>query len=267
MDELVSINETTIRLVIFLGVLSAVATLESKFPRRAVDQKRGARWPSNIGISLLSQLLVRAIVPISAVLFSTEVAARGWGLLNLISVPVLIEVMIAVLLFDLVIYWQHRIFHIFSPLWRLHRMHHADTVFDVTTGIRFHPLSILISIGLKLITVALIGPSVVAVLLFEILLNATSLFNHSNLKVPASLDRLLRFIVVTPDMHRIHHSTDNTEMNCNFGFNFPWWDRLFRTYKQTPDLTHEGMEIGLSQFRSADESRLDKMFTQPFRNG
>lgn len=145
-------------------------------------------------------------------------------------------------------------------------MHHADLVFDVTTGIRFHPLSILISVAIKLAMVVLLGPSVIAVVLFEILLNATSLFNHSNLFVPVKIDKYLRLIVVTPDMHRVHHSTNTTEMNCNFGFNFPWWDRLFKTYRNAPGLDHAEMEIGLPEFRADGESRLDRLLSQPFRD-
>lgn len=258
-------NETTLRLVVFLGVLLTLAVLEAIFPRRATNQNRMRRWPSNLGVSVVSQMLVRAVVPVTAVAFAVEVTSRGWGLLNWVDAPVMLEIVIAVLLLDLVIYWQHRVFHIVRPLWRLHRMHHADINFDVTTGIRFHPLSILISVALKLAAVFAIGPSVVAVLAFEILLNATSLFNHSNLRIPTRMDRVLRWIVVTPDMHRVHHSTNNTEMNCNFGFNFPWWDRIFGTYLQSPESAHEHMQIGLPDFRAVEESRLDKLLTQPFR--
>lgn len=265
MDLLFSMNETTLRLVVFLGVLLTLACLEAIFPRRSSIQNRIRRWPSNIGVSLASQILVRAVVPLTAVAFAAEVSSRSWGLLNWVDAPVILEIVIAVFLLDLVIYWQHRVFHIVRPLWRLHRMHHADTNFDVTTGIRFHPLSILISAALKLAAVFAVGPSVVAVLAFEILLNATSLFNHSNLNIPTRMDRILRWFVVTPDMHRIHHSTNNTEMNSNFGFNFPWWDRIFGSYRQSPDLPHEHMQIGLADFRAPEECRLDKLLTQPFR--
>jgi len=266
MDGLLSINETTVRLVSFLGVLVVVATLEAFFPRRAVNSKRARRWPNNIGISIVNQFLVRLLVPVSAVALAVESSARGWGLLNFVAWPVLLEILIAILILDLVIYWQHRVFHLLSPLWRLHRMHHADLVFDVTTGIRFHPLSILISVAIKLAMVVLLGPSVIAVVLFEILLNATSLFNHSNLFVPVKIDKYLRLFVVTPDMHRVHHSTNTAEMNCNFGFNFPWWDRLFRTYRNAPGLAHAEMEIGLPAFRADGESRLDRLLSQPLRD-
>ena len=261
-----SIDGTTIRLASFIGVLLIVACLEAFFPRRRSSAARFKRWPHNLGISIASQVLVRALVPITAVAFALETSVRGWGLLNVVSLNPLAEILIAILLLDLSIYWQHRVFHLINPLWRLHRMHHADLFFDVTTGIRFHPFSILISVFIKLMVLVLVGAPVVAVLIFEILLNATSLFNHSNFNVPASIDKYLRLIVVTPDMHRIHHSIDETEMNRNFGFNFPWWDRLFGTYLAMPRKGHEEMAIGLSEFRAPSEQKLWKMLTQPFRN-
>ena len=258
-------DETILRLAIFIGVLLSLASLEVLFPRRKASLSRLKRWPHNIGISFLSQLLVRVSIPVTAVALADITAEKAWGLLNLIALPSAIEFILAVLLLDLAIYWQHRIFHLVSPLWRLHRMHHADVFFDVTTGIRFHPLSICLSVGIKLATVLLLGPAAIAVLVFEILLNATSLFNHSNINIPAKFDKYLRLLVVTPDMHRVHHSIDPKEMNRNFGFNFPWWDRLFRSYLNAPHAGHYDMKIGLPQFRDAKERNIVHMLTQPFR--
>lgn len=260
-----SFDATTIRLLSFVGVLVALACLEAAFPRRRPEHGRLKRWPHNLGVSFLSQLLVRVAAPVTAVALATVSAERGWGLLNQIALPSAVEFVGAILMLDLVIYWQHRIFHLVTPLWRLHRMHHADVFFDVTTGVRFHPLSILISVMIKLATVILIGPAAIAVLVFEILLNATSLFNHSNLHIPVGVDKYLRLVVVTPDMHRVHHSTDGEEMNCNFGFNFPWWDRLFGSYRAAPKAGHEAMQIGLTEFRDAGERDIVHMLTQPFR--
>ncbi|MGR8946631.1 MAG: sterol desaturase family protein [Gammaproteobacteria bacterium] len=266
MDFTLDIDESGIRLGFFIGVLLTIACLEVLYPRRKPDRQRMKRWPHNIGISFVSQILVRVTVPITAAGLALKADAAGWGLLNAVTMNPVLELFIAVLLLDLGIYWQHRVFHILGPLWRLHRMHHADIYFDVTTGIRFHPLSILISVFIKLGAIILIGPTALAVLIFEILLNATSLFNHSNLYIPPTLDKYLRLFIVTPDMHRVHHSTDNNEMNCNFGFNFPWWDRLFRSYLAAPHLGHEQMEIGLAEFRADSERSLVQMLTQPFRS-
>ena len=261
-----SIDGTTIRLASFLGVLLLVGCLEALFPRRQSTISRYKRWPHNLAISFVSQILVRALVPITAVAFALEAAEREWGLLNVVALNPILELVIAVLLLDFSIYWQHRIFHMSKPLWRLHRMHHADLFFDVTTGVRFHPISILVSVCIKLAVVALVGPAVLAVLIFEILLNATSLFNHSNLNLPAAIDKYLRLFVVTPDMHRVHHSINGEEMNKNFGFNFPWWDRLFRTYLHQPRSGHVNMTVGLPEFRATSEQTLWHMLTQPFRN-
>lgn len=267
MDLSWSFDATTTRLASFLGILIILACLEVLFPRRRSDGNRLKRWPHNLGISFVSQLLVRLTVPLTAVAIAVKASENDWGLFNQLTLAPAIEFIGAILILDLVIYWQHRIFHLVQPLWRLHRMHHADIFFDVTTGIRFHPLSILLSVVIKLATVILIGPAAVAVLVFEVLLNATSLFNHSNLNIPATVDKYLRLFVVTPDMHRVHHSTDGKEMNRNFGFNFPWWDRLFGSYLAAPKAGHEAMQIGLVEFRDASERDIMHMLTQPFRNG
>lgn len=224
------------------------------------------RWPNNLGVTILDALLVRIVLPTSAVGFGVLAESRGWGLFNLLSFPAWLEVTLAVVLLDLAIYGQHVLFHYVPALWRFHRMHHADLDVDVSTGARFHPLEVLLSFVLKFAAVAGLGASPLSVLIFEILLNATSLFNHSNLRLPPRIDRTLRYLVVTPDMHRIHHSVVNRETNSNFGFNLPWWDRLFRTYRPQPGAGHEGMTVGLDRFRDARELRLDRMLTQPFRS-
>ena len=257
------LTESALRLAFFFGVFATCGVFEWWAPRR--KQERWQRWISNIGVSALNQLTVRLIVPITGVQLASLVEEAGWGLLNWASLPMVPSMLVAVLLLDLVIYVQHRVYHLVPLLWRFHRMHHADTQLDVTTGVRFHPVSILLSALIKLGAICIIGPSALAVLIFEVLLNATSLFNHSNIKIPAILDRTLRLVVVTPDMHRVHHSILNEEMNRNFGFNFPWWDRLLGSYHAQPGMGHEDMQLGLEQFRDAEEIRLIRMLSQPFR--
>jgi len=188
----------------------------------------------------------------------------GWGLLNNFVLPYWLEVAVGVIVLDLIIYLQHVMFHTVPVLWRLHMMHHADLDFDVTTGLRFHPIEMILSMGIKLSAVVLMGSPAVAVLIFEVLLNATSMFNHGNIRLPSSVDRVLRFFVVTPDMHRVHHSVVIRETNSNFGFNLPWWDRLLGTYRDQPASGHEGMTIGLSQFRDAKRLTLPWMLALPF---
>ena len=258
-------NEPLIRIAVFGSVLVGMVLWECLTPRRDQGIGRRARWPGNIGIVIVDTLLVRLFFPITAVALAMLVEAKGWGLLSAFQVPFWIAIPVGVILLDLAIYLQHVLFHAVPALWRLHRMHHADLEFDVTTGIRFHPIEILLSMGIKLGVIAALGLPAVAVLIFEILLNATSLFNHGNVKIPAKLDRVLRWMVVTPDMHRVHHSIKPRETNSNFGFNLPWWDLLFGTYREQPEAGHLGMTIGIDQFRNAGEQRLDRMLTQPFR--
>ena len=191
--------------------------------------------------------------------------ARGWGLFHHIALPTWLEFFITLLLLDLAIYLQHRVFHYVPVLWRLHRMHHADLDIDVTTGARFHPIEILLSLAIKFVVIVTLGIPALAVLFFEIALNATSMFNHSNVRMPLPVERVLRWLVVTPDMHRVHHSIVRRETDSNFGFNFPWWDRLLRTYRAQPEAGHERMTIGIEQFRDPKELRLDRMLSQPFR--
>lgn len=219
-----------------------------------------------MGVVLLDTFLGRIVAPAGATGFALLAESRGWGLSNHLELPGWLEVLCALLLLDLAIYLQHRLFHYVPVLWRLHRMHHADLDIDVTTGVRFHPLEILLSLGIKFVVIAALGAAPVAVLLFEVGLNATSMFNHSNVKMPVAIERLVRWLVVTPDMHRVHHSIVREETDSNFGFNFPWWDRLFRTYRPEPEAGHVGMTIGIEQFRDPNESRLGRMLVQPFRS-
>jgi sterol desaturase/sphingolipid hydroxylase (fatty acid hydroxylase superfamily) len=257
--------EAIIRLGAFAAVFAVMAVWEFLGPRRNQAIGRGVRWPGNLGVVVVDILLVRLLIPATAVGVALVTQAHGWGFFNVVTLPFWIAVVSAVILLDLAIYLQHVLFHAVPALWRLHRMHHADLEFDVTTGLRFHPIEILLSLIIKLAVVAAIGAPAVAVLIFEVLLNATSMFNHGNVRIPPGVDRLLRWILVTPDMHRVHHSIVARETNSNFGFNLPWWDRLLGTYRAQPAAGHDGMTIGIEQFRQPRELRLDRMLLQPFR--
>jgi sterol desaturase/sphingolipid hydroxylase (fatty acid hydroxylase superfamily) len=258
--------EPIIRLGAFGGVFVVMAAWEFVRPRRKQDAGRAWRWPNNLGVVAVNTLLVRILLPTTAVGLAIFAGARGFGLFNVIALPAWAAVIASVVILDLAIYLQHVLFHAVPALWRVHRMHHADLAFDVSTGVRFHPIEILLSMLIKFAVVAALGAPALAVLLFEVLLNATSMFNHGNVRIPLDLDRVLRLIVVTPDMHRVHHSVLVPETNSNFGFNLPWWDRLFGTYRGQPVAGHEAMTIGIEQFRAPAEQRLDRMLTQPFRD-
>jgi len=257
--------EPTIRLVAFAAVFVSLAAWEIFAPRRGLRLGRGLRWPSNMGVVILDTVLVRLVAPTSVVALALVCEAQGWGLLQILGWPAWVTIPLAFIAMDMAIYLQHVMFHAVPALWRLHRMHHADQEIDLTTGVRFHPVEILLSLGIKFGVVAALGTPAISVVIFEVLLNATSMFNHSNVRMPLWLDRILRWIVVTPDMHRVHHSIVVRETNSNFGFNLPWWDRVFGTYRDQPEAGHEGMTIGIEQFREPDEQRLDRMLTQPFR--
>ena len=265
MTEQLLANEPTIRLSFFLGVLVAMAAWEFAAPRRRQEITRRVRWTNNLGVVVLDTVFVRLAFPVAAVGVALFTDAHGWGLLNVLEMPLWLSVIVSLLLFDLVIYLQHVMFHAVPAFWRLHRMHHADLEFDVTTGLRFHPIEIALSMGIKLMIVLALGPPAVAVLIFEVVLSATAMFNHGNVRIPHGLDRVLRWIVVTPDMHRVHHSVDPNETNNNFGFNLPWWDRLLGTYWAQPQAGHETMTIGLEQFRNQRDLWLDRMLIQPLR--
>jgi sterol desaturase/sphingolipid hydroxylase (fatty acid hydroxylase superfamily) len=257
-------SEMAIRLGSFFAILVLVAIWELLAPRRTLTTPKTVRWSSNLGITFLNLMVVRLVFPILAVGIALVAQEKGWGLLNSFDPPYWLVVVIGVVVLDLVIYLQHVMFHAVPVLWRLHMMHHADLDFDVTTGLRFHPIEIILSMGIKLAAVVVFGPPALAVLIFEVLLNATAMFNHGNIRLPSRIDRRLRLLVVTPDMHRVHHSVVIREANSNFGFNLPWWDRLLGTYRDQPTRGHEGMTIGLSQFRDAKHLTLPWMLALPF---
>jgi sterol desaturase/sphingolipid hydroxylase (fatty acid hydroxylase superfamily) len=258
--------EATVRFGLAAGVFAVMALWEVLAPRRGLAAGRLPRWPSNLGVVVVDALLVRLVMPAAAVGAALYAAGHGIGLFHWLGLRLSVAAVSGFLILDLAIYAQHVVFHHVPWLWRLHRMHHADLDIDVTTGFRFHPFEILISLGIKIAVVMALGIPPVAVFVFEAVLNATSLFNHSNISVRSGVERLLRLFVVTPDMHRVHHSVLRAETDSNFGFNLPWWDRLFGTYRREPQAGHDAMTIGLPIFRSKGELRLDRMLTQPFRN-
>ena len=259
-------TDLLIRLGVFIGVFALVAGWEAAYPRRSRHVARRRRWPNNLGLLLVNSAVLRIALPGAAVAVAVAGEGQSWGLLHLLDVPAWLAFIVAIVLLDLALYFQHVTFHAVPGLWRLHRVHHSDLDFDVTTGIRFHPIEILISMAIKVAVVTAVGASPEAVLTFEVLLNATSMFNHANAGLPSRIERVVRWALVTPDMHRVHHSVVYNESGSNFGFSLPWWDRLFGTYMAAPAAGHEAMTIGVDAFRSADELRLDRLLTQPLRN-
>jgi sterol desaturase/sphingolipid hydroxylase (fatty acid hydroxylase superfamily) len=258
--------EPFLRLGSFLAVFAGLALWEWLAPRRDRAFPRRARWPSNAGLLLVDVMVLRVVAPGAAIAVALAGEAHGWGLVNAAGLPWWVAVPVAVALLDLAIYFQHVTFHAVPALWRLHRVHHSDLDVDATTGTRFHPIEILISTGIKCAAVAAIGAPAIAVLVFEVVLNATAMFNHANVRLPLALDRVLRWVVVTPDMHRVHHSVVYNESSSNFGFNLPWWDRLFGTYRAQPAAGHEHMTLGVDAFRTQADLRLDRLLAQPFRD-
>jgi sterol desaturase/sphingolipid hydroxylase (fatty acid hydroxylase superfamily) len=256
--------EPYLRLGVFFGVLVLMIFAEYFFPRRE-KQYRAQRWPSNLSLVVLNTLIVRIILPGATVALAIWAQARGIGLLHWLPMPGWLSFILSVVLLDMLIYWQHRFSHSIPMLWKFHRMHHADIMIDVTTGSRFHPVEIIFSMLVKLAAILLLGPSPCAVIIFEILLNGTAMFNHSNINLPLGVDRVIRKLLVTPDMHRVHHSIYPREYNQNFGFSLSVWDRWFNSYTAQPEDGHLQMAIGLPYFREASESRLKNMVTQPFR--
>ncbi|MBY0524215.1 MAG: sterol desaturase family protein [Gemmataceae bacterium] len=257
--------EPLVRLGSFAAILMLMAGWEVYAPRRRLTGQKPRRWFGNLGLVLLNTVVVRAALPLGVVGVAVFAKERSWGLLNNVVLPKGVAVVLAVVALDLAIYLQHVMFHAVPLFWRLHMVHHADRDFDVSTGVRFHTLEILLSVGIKAAAVLLLGAPVLGVLIFEILLSATSLFNHGNVRLPAALDRLLRLLVVTPEMHRVHHSVEVAETNSNFGFNLPWWDHLFGTYRAQPAAGHEAMHIGLTPFGGDRVERLGWMLALPFR--
>ncbi len=266
METFILANEPVIRLVAFIGIFVAVAVAEWVIPRRPLTVSKGVRWLNNIAIVVLNTVVVRLIFVIAAVGMARVAEEQGWGVLHWLGWPAWIAIPLAVLALDMVIYLQHVMFHAVPALWRLHMMHHADQDIDLTTGARFHPIEIVLSMLVKIAAVMVIGAPAVAVVIFEVVLNATAMFNHGNVRIPVNVDRILRLFLVTPDMHRVHHSVVVAETNSNFGFNFPWWDRLFGTYRAQPAAGHLGMTIGLKEIREPRLQWLWHMLAMPFVN-
>lgn len=265
MTEFVSSNEAAIRIAFFLGIFSAVAIAEMIVPRRRLTTSKQRRWFANIGIIAVNTVFIRLFFSAGAVGIAIFVSDRNWGILNNISAPYWLAVILSVLFLDFVIYLQHVMFHAVPTLWRLHMMHHADMDIDVTTGTRFHPVEMFLSMLIKAAAIIVSGAPPLAVVIFEVLLNGTAMFNHGNVKLPLGLDAILRLFVVTPDMHRVHHSVLPSETNSNYGFNLPWWDRLMGTYRSQPMNGHTDMTIGLKQFRNPDKLGLMDILLMPFR--
>ncbi len=265
MLEFIQTHETEVRLASFAGLLILFSGLEAVFPKKKRVQARLGRWFTNISLSLLSNILLRILFQVTAIGTALFAASKGWGLLNLVLLPFWIELLIALILLDLAIYWQHVLTHKIPVLWRLHKVHHADRDIDASSGVRFHPVEIVLSLLYKMMVILLLGPSAIAVLLFEIILNGSALFNHANIKLPKSVDRVLRLLIVTPDMHRVHHSVLNEETNSNFGFNLSVWDRIFGSYRDQPKLGHDDMTIGLAEYQSVKPSTIVWSLSLPFR--
>jgi sterol desaturase/sphingolipid hydroxylase (fatty acid hydroxylase superfamily) len=266
MEALLLAHEPALRVAAFAAILAAMALWEVLAPRRARTFSRRQRWPANLGIVVLNTLVVRVLFPAAAVGMALSAEAQGWGLLNRYAVPAWLALAAGIILLDLAIYLQHVMFHAVPALWRLHRMHHADVDVDVTTGARFHPIEIVLSMLIKFAAIAALGVPAAAVVLFELLLNATSMFNHANVRIAPALEPALRWLLVTPDMHRVHHSVERDETNSNFGFNLSIWDRLFGTYRTQPRAGHEAMTTGIPELRGAAECQtLAGMLAMPFQ--
>lgn len=265
LSEFVMQHESTIRLGFFFGVLAVMALWETLAPCRTLTVSKAVRWINNLGLVFLNSVMLRLLFPAAAAGVAAFAAENGWGLLNYYEIAFPLAVVVAVVAMDLVIYLQHVLFHALPTLWRLHRVHHADLDFDVTTGTRFHTIEIVLSMLIKFATIVVLGAPVVAVVIFEVILNAMAMFNHGNVRLPQGMDRVLRLLVVTPDMHRVHHSVEDNEANSNFGFNLSIWDRVFDTYIVQPRCGHEGMTIGIHKYREPKQvSWLPGMLALPF---
>ncbi len=260
-------NETFIRLISFIGIFILMAGWETISPRRILTISKPKRWLSNLSLVFLNTLLVRVLFTLTPVGMASYAAEQGWGVLNTLGAPIWALIPLAVITLDFVIYLQHVMFHSIPLLWRIHMVHHTDLDFDVTTGNRFHPIEIILSMGIKTMAVILIGAPPSSVLIFEVLLNGTSMFNHSNVWIPKDLDRFLRIWIVTPDMHRVHHSIYVEETNSNFGFNLPWWDKIMGTYKAFPKEGHTEMTIGLTHYRNPKRITFPWLLGIPFIGG
>lgn len=265
LDEFLLANEIEVRMGFFFGMLVLIGLWEVLAPRRQLTISKTVRWANNLGLVFLNSFILRVLFPAAAVGVASFASIEGWGLFNYYEVSFWFAVIASVVIMDFVIYLQHVMVHAIPLLWRLHRVHHADLDYDVTTGSRFHTLEIILSMLIKFATILLLGPPVVAVIMFEVILNATAMFNHGNIGLPKTLDKIARWFLVTPDMHRVHHSVEDDEANSNFGFSLPWWDRLFGTYRAQPRAGHVGMTIGIHKYREPNQvSWLPGMLSLPF---
>ncbi len=263
--EFITENEKPIRLSFFIGTLAIMALWEIIAPKRALTVSKALRWTNNLGLVFFNSFILRLLFPAAAVGVAAFASEHGWGLLNYYSIPFALSVVISIIAMDFIIYLQHVLVHAVPVLWRLHRVHHADLDYDVTTGARFHTLEIILSMLIKFATIVVLGPPVVAVIIFEVTLNAMAMFNHGNVGLPKALDKILRWLIVTPDMHRVHHSVEDDETNSNFGFNLSWWDRLFGTYRDQPRGGHQGMKIGIHKFTDVKQTNwITGMLAIPF---
>jgi len=258
-------SELGIRFVIFAFALVIMTVLESVFPKKRRSLARADRWFTNYAITIIDALALRFLVPLAAMGMAATAESKSWGLLNLIDLPVALEIVFAVVFLDLCIYWQHVASHRFSLLWRVHKVHHADRDIDASTGVRFHPIEIILSMFYKVVIVFFLGPAVVAVFIFEVLLNTTAIFNHANIRLPSWLDKVVRVVLVTPDMHRVHHSAEASETNSNYGFSLACWDRVFGTYVESPAKGHDGMTIGLTEYQNDNPKKLLWSLRIPFQ--
>lgn len=265
LEQVLMTHEPIIRFSSFFGGLVAMALWEAIAPYRQYRLPKPIRWLNNLGLVVLNTVILRVTFPVAAVGMAAIAVQNQWGLFNHLDLPPGLTVGLSIVMLDCIIYWQHVCFHRIPLFWRLHKVHHADLDFDVTTGLRFHPIEILLSMGIKLGAIALLGAPALAVLLFEVILNATSMFNHGNVNLPWKRDRLMRWLIVTPNMHRIHHSMRVEETDSNFGFNLPWWDRLFGTYCAHATMNQYEMNIGLSEYQQEQRTGfLSWMLLLPF---
>jgi len=246
--------QTPLRLGFFLGLFALIALWEWLKPRRQQNTRRVSRWVNNLGLVVVATLLVRLVVPMGLAVIAFQVQAAGWGLFNHLTLSLWLEIVLALVLLDLAIYWQHRMFHQVPVLWRLHRVHHSDLAFDVSTAVRFHPLEILLSIFIKGLLVLMLGIPATAIIIFEVILNGVALFNHGNIRLPKGLDGVLRSVLVTPDMHRVHHSNIPSETNSNYGFNLSIWDKIFGSHTPQPQKGHQHINIGLKEYSTQQQS-------------
>ena len=266
LNDFVMDHEINIRLGFFFGTFILIALWEIAAPKRALTVSKAIRWLNNLGIVVLNTIILRLLFPAAAVGVAAFAASQGWGLLNYYQLPLVLAIVLAVIAMDFIIYLQHVLVHAVPALWRLHRVHHADLDYDVTTGARFHPIEIILSMLIKFATIVVLGPPVVAVVIFEVILNAMAMSNHGNIRLPKGLDRVVRWLVVTPDMHRVHHSVEDNEANSNYGFNLSIWDRIFGTYIDQPRDGHQGMTIGIHKYRDPKQvDQLPGMLMLPFK--